>query len=103
MSRLGYLLAVLALVFAATSQTQAETIVSDNFGNAIGLPLGGGNATGAITNTNSLVSTSPYTLTVYINDGNNNGASLPPVDTKGEVSPSSSARSRTASSAARRW
>ena len=75
MSRLGYLLALLALVFAATSQTQAETIVSDSLGNSIGLPLGGGNATGTITNTNSLTSTSPYTLSVYINDGNNNGVS----------------------------
>lgn len=50
-----------------------ETILSDNLGNVIGLPLAGGNATGAITNTNSRVSTSPYFLSVYVNNGKQGG------------------------------
>lgn len=82
MSRLGSLFALLALLFASS---QAETIVSDSLGNAIGLPLGGGNATGIITNTNSLTSTSPYTLSVYVNNGENNGVSSPPTSVSGEV------------------
>jgi hypothetical protein len=80
MLRIGSLFAILALLFASA---QAETIVSDSLGNAIGLPLGGGNASAAITNTNSLTSTSPYTLSVYINNGQNNGASAPPVAVPG--------------------
>jgi len=66
MLRISSLFAALALMFVST---QAETIVSDNLGNAIGLPIAGGNATGTITNTNSLVSTSPYILSVYVNNG----------------------------------
>jgi hypothetical protein len=70
MFRLQSLFALCALLFVSS---HAETIVSDNLGNAIGLPLAGGNATGAITNTNSLVPTSPYLLSVYINNGQNPG------------------------------
>jgi len=66
MLRISSLLATLALMALGS---QAETIVSDNLGNAIGLPLAGGNATGSITNTNSLISTSPYILSVYVNNG----------------------------------
>jgi len=82
MFRLSSLFALCALLFAST---KAETIVSDNLGNAIGLPLTGGNATGVITNRNSLVSTSPYLLSVYINNGENNGVSGPPPFVEGEV------------------
>jgi hypothetical protein len=73
MLRISSLFAFAALMFASVN---AETIVSDNLGNTVGLPLGGGNATGAITNTNSMVSTSPYMLNVFINNGvqtNNQG------------------------------
>jgi len=66
MLRFSALFALFAFLVASVS---AETIVSDSLGNQIGLPLGGGNATGDITNTNSLVSTSPYFLYVYVNDG----------------------------------
>lgn len=66
MLRLSTLFAAAALLFVSS---HAETIVSDNLGNAIGLPLAGGNATGTITNTNSLISTSPYVLSVYVNNG----------------------------------
>jgi hypothetical protein len=84
MSSIGYLFALL-LTLLFTTSAEAETIVSDNLGNAIGLPLAGGNATGTITNTNSLTSTSPYTLSVYINNGQNNGVSTPPVVVPGSV------------------
>jgi len=67
MLRITSLFALIALFFAAA---QAETIVSDNLGNSVTLPLAGGNATGSITNTNSLISTSPYTLSVWVNNGN---------------------------------
>jgi hypothetical protein len=67
MLHLSSVFAFAALFFAGA---HAETIVSDNLGNAIGLPIVGGNATGTITNTNSLVSTSPYVLSVYVNNGN---------------------------------
>jgi len=70
MFRATSLFALVALLFASS---HAETIVSDNLGNVIGLPLAGGNATGAITNTNSRVSTSPYHLSVFINNGINQG------------------------------
>jgi len=66
MFRFSSLFALCALLFVSS---RAETIVSDNLGNAIGLPIAGGNATGSITNTNSLVSTSPYILSVYVNNG----------------------------------
>lgn len=66
MLRISSLIALLAAMFAAV---QSEVIVSDSLGNTVGLPLGGGNATGIITNTNSLISTSPYTLSVYVNNG----------------------------------
>jgi hypothetical protein len=69
--------ASLALAACLFVTSQAETIVSDNLGNAIGLPLAGGNATGTITNRNSLVSTSPYVLSVYVNNGLNNQISPP--------------------------
>lgn len=70
MLRLSSILAGLALMFVGS---QAETIVSDNLGNSIGLPMAGGNATGTITNTNSLISTSPYILSVFINNGVGSG------------------------------
>jgi hypothetical protein len=76
MLRLASLFAAAALLFVSA---RAETILSDNLGNALSLPLAGGNATGQITNLNSLISTSPYVLSVYINNGENNGASGPPV------------------------
>jgi hypothetical protein len=46
----------------------AEVIVSDQFGNLVGLPLTGGNATGGYTVTGSAVRTSPYLLSVFISD-----------------------------------
>jgi len=67
------------------SLVNGETIVADSMGNTIPLPLDGGNSTGVITNTNALISISPYTLSVYINDGRNSGGSTPPVDVPGEV------------------
>ena len=76
MLRISSLFAAAALLFVAA---RAETIVSDNLGNALSLPLAGGNATGSITNLNSLISTSPYVLSVYINNGENNGVSGPPI------------------------
>lgn len=74
MLRISSLFALVALLFASA---QSETIVIDNFGNTVSLPLGGGNATGTITNLNSLISTSPYTLTVFVNDGGQNEATAP--------------------------
>jgi hypothetical protein len=82
MLRISSLFAAAALLFVAA---RAETIVSDNLGNALSLPLAGGNATGSITNLNSLISTSPYVLSVYINNGENNGASGPPVFVPGSI------------------
>jgi len=71
MLRITSLFALLAVLFASA---QAETIVSDNIGNSITLPLAGGNATGAITNTNARTSTSPYILSVYVNNGQSPGS-----------------------------
>jgi hypothetical protein len=82
MLRLTSLFASLALLFVSA---QSETILSDNLGNALSLPLAGGNATGSITNLNSLIHTSPYVLSVYINNGENNGVSGPPVYVPGTV------------------
>jgi hypothetical protein len=54
---------------ASTSiSVSAEVIVSDFFGNVVGLPLTGGNATGGYTIANSGVTTSPYYLYIYIDD-----------------------------------
>jgi len=67
------MLSKLLFTFAALmlSQVRSETIVSDNLGNVVGLPLAGGNATADITNQNSRVSTSPYVLSVFVNNGEN--------------------------------
>jgi len=46
----------------------SESIVVDNYGSSVGLPLSGGNATGGFTIANSLIRTSPYILTIFIND-----------------------------------
>ena len=56
---------ILSLLLISVS---ADTIVQDNFGNIIGLPLTGGEATGGYTIVNSQVPTSPYFLRIYIND-----------------------------------
>jgi hypothetical protein len=66
MLRIASLFALAALMFTSS---QAGTIVSDNQGNMVGLPRGGGNSSATITNMNSRVSTSPYLLNVYINNG----------------------------------
>jgi len=70
MLRLTSLFALAALMISSVS---SETIVSDNLGNMVGLPIAGGNATGFITNTNSRISTSPYVLSVFINNAVQNG------------------------------
>jgi len=73
MSHITFLFSLLVLLFA--SCVHSETIVADNLGNIVGLPLAGGNATAHITNFNSMTSTSPYYLNVYVNDGQTPGSS----------------------------
>jgi len=83
MSNLLHLLfLVLSLAFTIV---WSETIVIDSLGNSINLSLAGGNATGSITNINPTNSTSIYTLNVYINNGENNGISSPPLFITGEI------------------
>jgi len=59
----------LILSFLSINLISSETIVSDNLGNSVSLPLRGGDATADITNLNSRISTSPYVLSVYVNNG----------------------------------
>jgi len=65
MSRLGLFLALCVFLFGVVC---GETIVHDNFGNVVNLPLTGGNATGGYTIQGSLINTSPFVLTVSIFD-----------------------------------
>jgi len=68
----------LILSFLSLNLIASETIVSDNIGNAVTLPLAGGDATATITNSNTRVSTSPYVLSVYVNNGNNSQSPVNP-------------------------
>lgn len=75
MLRISALFALVALLW---SSAQAETIVADNLGNVVSLPLVGGLGAAQLTNRNSLISTSPYILNVFVNNGEDNGQSATP-------------------------
>jgi hypothetical protein len=63
-----FFVALCVVLLALVGSVFSEVIVQDNFGNVVGLPQTGGNATGGYTISNSAVRTSPYLLYVFITD-----------------------------------
>ena len=71
MSRFFLTVALLLAWLSSPSPVSAESILSDSVGNGVFLPSTGGNATNTIAVMNADISTSPYTLWVYLNNGLN--------------------------------
>lgn len=68
MSSVSLLVLLALLLLCLDGVCGVDMIVSDDYGNEIGLPYSGGVATGGYTIDNAMFALSPYNVTVYINN-----------------------------------